>query len=545
MAYVRTVKTSSGATAVQIVHSSRRSSRTIEHLGSAHDDQELEALKVVAAQRLIGGQDELDLGLEAVAAAGPLPITSTRMSHLWEALCRAYESLAFLQATSGDVMFRDLVLARIIEPTRKLDSLRVLEEVGVATASYRTLTRRLRVYAQESWRQQLAAACATKAALGPASLVLYDVTTLYFETHDGDGFREPGFSKERRLEPQITVGLLTDAAGFPLMIEAFEGNKAETHTMLPTIRSFMAAHDLSDVTIVADAGMVSEANRNAIEDEKLSFIIGAKMPEVPYVVSAWRKAHPGQEIPDGHVFTQPWPAGEKERAQGRRDKVTYYRYKADSARRSLHGIDTQIAEAERAVAGKEPVKRNRFIKLTGGDKSVNRDLETKARALAGLKAYITNIERPTPEFVIGSYHRLWHIDKSFRMSKHDLRARPIYHRKRDSIEAHLSVVFAALAITRLIEDRTGWSIKKFVRTTRRYRTVEIRAGNQTPHRREPTATRPTRRPRADQLTPRCALVWPKSGHTTVAHWRDSDMTVGRCVGHKLGVVRSPPEFDPR
>jgi Transposase DDE domain len=479
VAYVRTVKTSSGATAVQIVHSSRRGSRKIEHLGSAHDEQELEALKVVAAHRLIGGQDEFDLGLDAVAAAGPLPITSTRMGHLWEALCRAYESLGFETATGGDVVFRDLVLARIIEPTSKLDSLRVLKEVGVTSASYRTLTRRLKVYAADSWRQQVAAACAKHAALGPASLVLYDVTTLYFETHEGDGFREPGFSKERRLEPQITVGLLTDAAGFPLMIEAFEGNKAETHTMLPTIRSFMAAHDLTDVTIVADAGMVSEANRNAIEDAKLSFIIGAKMPEVPYKVSAWRKAHPGKQIPDGHVFTQPWPAGEKERAQGRRDKVTYYRYKADSARRSLHGIDTQIAKAERAVAGQEPVKRNRFIKLTGGEKTINRDLETKARALAGLKAYITNIEHPTPEFVIGSYHQLWHIEKSFRMSKHDLRARPIYHRKRDSIEAHLSVVFAALAVTRLIEDCTGWSIKKFVRTTRRYRTVEIRAGNQT------------------------------------------------------------------
>ncbi len=401
------------------------------------------------------------------------------MSHLWDALCRAYEGLGFDAATGGDVVFRDLVLARIIEPTSKLDSLRVLEEVGVTSTSYRTLTRRLKAYAQESWRQQLAAACAKRSALGPASLVLYDVTTLYFETHGGDGFREPGFSKERRLEPQITVGLLTDAAGFPLMIEAFEGNKAETHTMLPTIRSFMAAHQLEDVTIVADAGMISEANRNAIEDEKLSFIIGAKMPEVPYVVSAWRKAHPGREIPDGHVFTQPWPATEKERAKGRRDKVTYYRYKADSARRSLRGIDTQIAKAERAVAGKEPVKRNRFIKLTGGAKTINRDLEAKARALAGLKAYITNMENPAPEFVIGSYHQLWHIEKSFRMSKHDLRARPIYHRKRDSIQAHLSVVFAALAVTRLIEDRTGWSIKKFVRTTRRYRTVQFRAGNQT------------------------------------------------------------------
>ena len=95
-----------------------------------------------------------------------------------------------------------------------------------------------------------------------------------------------------------------------------------------------------------------------------------------------------------------------------------------------------------------------------------------------MKAYITNMVDPTPEFVIGAYHQLWHVEKSFRMSKHDLQARPIYHRKRESIDAHLSVVFAALAVTRLIEERTGWSIRKFVRTTRRYRTIQIRAGHQ-------------------------------------------------------------------
>ena len=123
-------------------------------------------------------------------------------------------------------------------------------------------------------------------------------------------------------------------------------------------------------------------------------------------------------------------------------------------------------------------KRNRFIALDGATKSVNRDLEAKARALAGIKGYTTNITNPTPEFVIGSYAALWRIEKSFRMSKHDLRARPIYHHKRESIDAHLNIVFAALAVTRLIEARTSWSIKKFVQTARRYRTVQIRAGNQ-------------------------------------------------------------------
>jgi len=481
VAYVRTVKTASGATAVQIVHSSRRGSRTIEHLGSAHDEEELAALKAAAKQRIVEGQAELDLGLslaEVAASGGPLEIASSQMGHLWDGLYRAYDVLGFEQAVGGDEVFRQLVLARIIEPTSKEDSVRVLNEVGVAAASYRTIKRRLAGYAGEAWRHSLAAACAKHAALGPASLVLYDVSTLYFETHEGDGFREPGFSKERRLEPQITIGLLTDASGFPLMLEAFEGNKAETKTMLPVITSFMAAHQLTDVTVVADAGMVSEANREAIEQAKLSYIIGAKMPEVPYVVSSWRKAHPGKEIADGQVFTQPWPATPERQAMGRRDKVTYYRYKADSARRSLHGIDQQVSKAESAVAGKQPVKRNRFVKLTGGQRSVNRDLEAKARALAGFKAYITNIEDPSPEFVIGAYHQLWHIEKSFRMSKHDLRARPIYHHKRESIEAHLNIVFAALAITRFIEERTGWSIKKFVRTTRRYRSVQIRAGQQ-------------------------------------------------------------------
>jgi hypothetical protein len=481
--YVRTVKTASGARAVQIVHSSRRGSRDIEHIGSAHDEARLAVLKAVARQRLVAGQGELDLGLDdSPQAGGPLEITSSRMGHLWDALCRGYDALGFAEAAGGDEVFRQLVLARIIEPASKRDSLRVLAEAGIDAVSYPTVNRRLPVYAKTGWRQRLAAACAAHAGLGPASLVLYDVSTLYFETDAGDGFREPGFSKERRLEPQITIGLLTDATGFPLMVEAFEGNAAETLTMLPTIRSFMAAHRLPDVTVVADAGMISAANQKAIEDAGLSFILGARIPDVPFVVAQWRREHPDQDIGDGHIFVQPWPAGP---ADKRRDQVIYYQYKADRARRTLRGIDEQIAKAEKAVAGKTAVKRNRFLHLSGATKTVNRALEAKARALAGLKGYVTNLTTcpdgtpVTAQFVIDAYHRLFQIEKSFRMSKHDLQARPIYHHKRESIDAHLTIVFAALAVSRWIEDRTGWSIKKFVRTARRYRTIEIQADGHT------------------------------------------------------------------
>jgi hypothetical protein len=164
VAYVRTVKTASGATAVQIVHSTRRGSRDIEHLGSAHDEAELEALKAVARQRLAQDQLELDLGLEAAAGAGPLEITASRMAHLWDTLCRAYDVLGFDEVAGGDEVFRQLVLARIIEPTSKQDSLRVLEEVGIQPVSYATLKRRLPGYATPSWRVSLAAACAQGAS---------------------------------------------------------------------------------------------------------------------------------------------------------------------------------------------------------------------------------------------------------------------------------------------------------------------------------------------------------------------------------------------
>jgi hypothetical protein len=149
------------------------------------------------------------------------------------------------------------------------------------------------------------------------------------------------------------------------------------------------------VTVVADAGMISEANQKAIQAAGLSFILGTRIAYVPQVITEWRDKHPGQEIPDGQVFTQPWPATASEKARGIPDRVIYYQYRHDRARRTLRGIDEQVAKAEKAVAGKVSVKRNRFIKLTGAQKSVNRDLEAKARELAGLKGYADRGVMPT------------------------------------------------------------------------------------------------------------------------------------------------------
>jgi len=220
---VRKVPGRAGATKVQIAE--RRAGRDVvlEHIGTAHDGAELAVLMDLARARVRPGQDELDLGIEADAGRGRPGVIMTKSSAvLWEVLTGAYAMLGF--DAIGDEAFAQLVLARVVEPTSKADSLRVLDELGVRHASLRTMFRSLGRAGAGGYRDQLADACFAHAATsGDISLVLYDVTTLYFEAEHEDGLRKVGYSKERRVDPQIVVGLLVDRAGFPLEIGCFEG----------------------------------------------------------------------------------------------------------------------------------------------------------------------------------------------------------------------------------------------------------------------------------------------------------------------------------
>ena len=148
MAYILTVTTASNAIAVQIVHSTRKGSREIEHIGSTHTAEDVEVLKAVARQRLHANQDSLDFG-DGLPAGATLPLLSTRCQHLWDALCSAYRVLGFDAVSDHDGVFQALVLARLIEPTSKLATIRVLEEIGITAPSYPTINRRLPVYATE------------------------------------------------------------------------------------------------------------------------------------------------------------------------------------------------------------------------------------------------------------------------------------------------------------------------------------------------------------------------------------------------------------
>ncbi len=288
---------------MQIVQKRFGVRQIVEHLGSAHDELELALLLQVARERLAAGQDELDLGLEPARVGGTpaARVVSSSSRWLWQVLIDAYDHLGF--DVVDDEAFRALVLARLIEPTSKADTVRVLQEIGVAPPHVNTLHAALKRAKGRDYRGRLATACRAHsvAASRTAALIMYDVTTLHFEVGDEDDLRRVGMSKEHRVDPQVQVGLLVDPAGFPLEIHMFEGNKAETSTLIPVLRQFQARHGIASLVVVADAGMLSAGNLNAIEDAGFSFIVGSRLVKAPYDLADHFERH-GNYFTDAQIL---------------------------------------------------------------------------------------------------------------------------------------------------------------------------------------------------------------------------------------------------
>lgn len=501
--FVRRVRTASGAVAVQLVVKDRGEVVEVEHVGSAHTDAELALLLAAAGERLAPGQQALEFGELAAEPARlddtadwtrrqPAPdlpvadppspgrprsvqvgarVVRTSASLLWNVLIDAYSRLGF--DALADEAFRAMVCARVIEPTSKADTVRVLGQVGAPTPGLRTLFRALARCEQRDYREKLARACLAHATRGGAlGLILYDVTTLHFEAEHEDGLRKVGMSKERRVDPQIQVGLLVDPSGFPLEVHCFEGNTAETSTLLPVLEAFRDRHQAADLVIVADAGMLSARNLNAIEDAGMSFIVGSRISKAPYDLAAHFERH-GNAFDDGQVLESARVMGTGKAARRRR---VVYQYRFARHKRDDRAINAMVDRAEKVAAGKRPLKKDRFVRIDASGKGVDWDLVERARQLAGLKGYVTNLPATAMDgpAVVAAYHDLWQIESSFRMAKSDLRARPIFHHKRESIDAHLTVVFAALAVSRHLQDATGASIKNIVRTLHAVRSATIR-----------------------------------------------------------------------
>ena len=513
MAYVRKVRTASGAVAVQVVRKHRGQRTIVAHVGSAHTDAQLGIL--LERARRIAAEDQGVLDIKVAARAqrmdavadwrrgelmpvgdrilgAPAPPGRTAATHsrlLYDVLAAVYDRLGF--DAVGDEVFRDLVIARIVEPTSKADAPRLLADLGAKTLSYRTIQRHVAKIGTGKYRDVIAGRCFTHAAdRGGLSLLLYDVTTLYFEAENEDELRKVGFSKERRVDPQIVVGLLVDRTGFPLEVGCFEGNTAETKTLVPVITAFAERHELGEIPMViaADAGMLSAANLTALDEAGLGFIVGSRSVKAPIDLAShfhWN----GDVFTDGQIIDTVTPrhansivndtALRAEPVWNPDDHSGAWRaiwaYSAKRARRDQKTLYAQETRARAVINGERTVKSTRFVRTHAGDRVLDEAALARAQSLVGLKGYVTNIaatDMPAAE-VIAKYHDLWRVERAFRMSKSDLRARPMFHRTRDAIEAHLTIVITALAVAHNIQERSGLAIAKVVKQLRPLRSATI------------------------------------------------------------------------
>jgi hypothetical protein len=453
VAFIRKVKTKSGATAVQIALKEGGHISKLEHLGSAHNPEELEILISLAKERLRGDQIFLFPNQENKLQ---IKLRQSSSNFLFQVLNKQYQKLGFSCLNDSD--FANLCIARIVEPTSKLDSLRVLTDLGINDLSKDRLYRCLRKVIKNDYRKIISQLCFDHADKQNLNLVLYDVTTLYFEVQEEDSYRRPGLSKERRLEPQIVIGLLVDRSGFPLGLQSFEGNTAETKTIIPVLEEFQKEHHLEKVTVVADAAMLSRTNLEALVANDYHFVVGSRLTKIPYDIAQFQKQ---KSLVDNQIIDTK-----------KDDYRIIYQYREKRARLDIKNIETQIAKAKRMVDGVSPLKRNRFVSFESTKKILNQSLINKACVLAGIKGYVTNLNLASQE-IINAYHQLFEVEASFRMAKSDLKARPIFLHKRDAIEAHMTIVFASLAISRRIKKLTGVSIKRIVNLLRPIRSGTI------------------------------------------------------------------------
>lgn len=465
---MRKVRTMSGAVAVQVMQKVDGRDVLVEHVGSAHTDVELGILLERARKITAAGQEVLDFDVAlpvarvagvadwragelvrppppsgssaVVAGAGRTVGTSSRL--LYDVIGAVYDRLGF--DAVADAVFRDLVIARIVEPTSKADSMRVLADLGANVVSYRTIQRHLATIGPSGYRDLIAARCFTHAGdTGGLSLILYDVTTLYFEAEKEDDLRKVGFSKERRVDPQIVVGLLVDRFGFPLEISCFDGATVETKTIIPVIEAFCVRHGITNTAMViaADAGMLSNTNLKDLDGAGLSFIVGSRMTKAPGDLEShfhWN----GEDFSDGQIIDTVTPKHSRSRVNNTKLRAepvwdpsehpkawrAVWQYSAKRARRDTATLNVQEARARAVIDGSKAAKSTRFVTTHGDERLLDEASLARARKLIGLKGYVTNINvetMPAAE-VIAKYHDLWHVEQSFCMSKHDLAAGPSF-----------------------------------------------------------------------------------------------------------------------
>ncbi len=423
----------------------------VQTIGSGKTEQEVQKLWFLGRQEIeqLRGQERLfvsegDTLMEK--AFGGLANANVQTVGPEIIFGKIYDAMGFCKIE--EELFRHLVIARLSFPLSKLKTVQYLYRYQGIRLDENVIYRFLDKLSSglKEKVEQINFSHTSRVLEGNIGVVFYDMTTLYFEASDEDELRKMGFSKDgKHSNPQIYLGLLVGLGGYPIGYDIFEGNIYEGHTLIPFIEKMTTKFNLDKPIVVADAGLLSGENIAALEEKEYEYIIGARVLNESEAV---KQLILSRRLNEGETMRV-------KKADARSLIVSYSSTRAarDEAnrRRGLKRLEKQIKSKRLTKASLNNRGYNKYLRIKG---EVNVEIDYQKfeedKVWDGLKGYITNTQL-TDRQVIENYKNLWQIEKAFRMSKTDLRIRPIYHRLRPRIEAHVCIAFTAYSIYKELE----------------------------------------------------------------------------------------------
>lgn len=451
--FVRCKKNSSGSSSVQIIKKEAGKYIVVETIGCSDDPEQLAYLQLTAKNRIIElrpqtsfnfNNSEQILALEYLDKATKVNVLTIGPELV---LGKIFDQIGF--NIIKNELFRDIVIARLVYPVSKLKTIDYLLQHKQTTIEISKLYRFLDKFHKDyKTIVEDTAFHHTQKILHNISVVFYDMTTLYFESEDEDDLRKIGFSKDGKFQhPQIMLGLLVGENGFPIGYDIFEGNTFEGNTLVPVIERLQAKYNLQKPIIVADSALLSQKNISTLHNKQYQFILGARIKNENSIITN-QILEKSKKLQDSEIIVIDKP-------DNTRLIISYStkRAKKDASNRQK-GLNRLLLKFKSGKLTKKSINNrgyNKFLSLSGKiSVELDQNKILQDSLWDGLKGYVTNSDLD-PKQVINNYQNLWKIEKAFRISKTDLRIRPIFHRKKDRIEAHICISFAAYTIYKELE----------------------------------------------------------------------------------------------
>lgn len=476
--FVRKKKNKSGSISIQIITKSKGKYKVVKSLGSSIDPTVIFGLELKAKQEIQRMESNPSLFVfekDTLIESFLSEVQNAQIRTIGPELVygKVFDFIGF--NTISEPLFRHLVIARLAFPLSKLKTIEYLYRFQGVCLDLDTVYRFLdKLNEQLKEKVEQIAFTHTKSILNnDISIVFYDMTTLYFEASDEDDLRKTGFSKDgKHSNPQIYLGLLVGLGGYTIGYDIFEGNIYEGHTLIPTIEKIIKKFNLSKPVVVADAGLLSSNNIKELQENQYQFILGARIKNETTIVK--------NKIFETNLKDNEYAVIEKSKTEKLIIAYSEKRAKKDehNRKKGLERLEKQIKSGKLTKSNINNRGYNKYLKMDGDITiSIDKEKFDKDKIWDGLKGYITNCELK-PEVIIENYKNLWHIEKAFRMSKTDLRIRPIYHRIRRRIEAHICLSFVAYTVYKALErvlkiEKYQLSVEKAAEITHNMYQIEI------------------------------------------------------------------------